>query len=104
VSKGLYRIYGGNPLHADLPKLDRTFELLRAKERDPRSVPFMRILALFASLNGRPPNPDLGIARRLNDIVAFQQAFPGCLVYPYEAMVEGRFDAVAEFLSLSRRR
>jgi hypothetical protein len=100
VSKGLYRIYGGNPLHADLPKLDQYVELLRAKERDPRSVPFMRILALFASLNGRPPNPDLGIARRLNDIVAFQQAFPGCLVYPYEAMVAGRFDAVAEFLSL----
>ena len=100
VSKGLYRIYGGNPLHADLPKLDQYVELLRAKERDPRSVPFMRILALFASLNGRGPNPDLGIARRLNDIVQFQQAFPGCLVYTYEAMVANRFDAVAQFLSL----
>ena len=101
VSKGLYRIYGGTPLHADLPKLDRYVELLRAKERDPRSVPFMRILALFESLNNRPPNPDMDLAQRVNDIVAFQQAFPACLVYPYEAMVAGRFEAVAEFLSLS---
>jgi hypothetical protein len=36
VSKGLYRIYGGNPLHADLPKPRQYVELLRAKERDPR--------------------------------------------------------------------
>ena len=100
VSKGLYRVYGGTPLHADLPKLEQYVELLRAKERDPRSVPFMRILGLFASLNGRPFNPDLGIARRLDDVVQFQQGFPACLVYPYEAMVENRFGAVAEFLSL----
>jgi hypothetical protein len=100
VSKGLYRIYGGSPLHADLPKLHEYVELLRVKEREPRSVPFMRILALFASLNGRPPNPDLGITRRLNDVVRFEQAFPGCLVYPYEEMVEHRFGAVARYLAL----
>ena len=104
VSKGLYRIYGGNPLHADLPKLHQYVELLRMKEREPRSVPFMRILALFASLNGRPPNPDLGITRRLNDIVQFQHAFPACLVYRYEAMVDNQFGAVAEYLSLPQER
>jgi hypothetical protein len=100
VSKGLYRIYGGTPLHADLPKLDQYVELLRAKERDPRSVPLMRILALFEKLNGRTANPDLGLARGLGDVVQFQQTFPGCLVYRYEAMVANRLDAVAEFLSV----
>ena len=100
VSKGLYRIYGGTPLHADLPKLDQYVELLRAKERDPRSVPLMRVLALFEKLNGRAANPDLGLAQGLDDIVRFHQTFPGCLVYRYEAMVAGRFDAVADFLSL----
>ena len=100
ISKALYRIYGGTPLHADLAKLDQYVALLRAKEKAPRSVPFVRVVNLFQSLNGRPPNPDMGIARRLNDIVAFQRAFPGCLVYTYEAMVEGRFDAVARHLSL----
>jgi hypothetical protein len=102
VSKGLYRIYGGNPLHADLPKLHQYVELLRMKEREPRSVPFTRILALFESLNGRPPKPDLGIPQRLNDLVRFQQAFP-CLVYRYEAMVENQFGAVAEYLSLRQQ-
>ncbi len=100
ISKALYRIYGGNSLHADLPKLGQYVELLRAKEEEPRSVPFLRIVGLFQSLNGRAPNPDMGIARRLNDVVAFQQAFPGCLAYPYEAMVAKRFEPVAQFLSL----
>ena len=100
ISKALYRIYGGNPLHADLPKLGQYVDLLRAKEKDPRSVPFMRIVALFQHLNGRAPNPDMGIARRLNDIVQFQRAFPGSFVYTYEAMVAKQFEPVAQFLSL----
>jgi hypothetical protein len=104
ISKALYRIYGNSPLHADQPKLDQYVELLRAKERDPRSVPFVRIVDLFQSLIGRPSRRDAGIARRLNDIVAFQRAFPECLVYTYEAMVAGRFDAVGQYLSLPAER
>jgi hypothetical protein len=100
ISKALYRIYGSNPLHADLAKLDQYLELLRAKEKNPRSVSFLRVVGLFQSLNGRPPNPDMGIARRLNDIVSFQKAFPACLVYTYEKLVAGQFEPVAQFLSL----
>ena len=100
VSMALYRIYDGASLHADLPKVEQYVELLRAKERDPHAVPFMRILALYDTLSGRPPTPDLSIVRRLNDIVQFHEAFPSCLVYPYEAMVAKRFGAVAQFLSL----
>src|SRR4249919_3624194 len=69
ISKALYRIYGGTPLHADRAKLEEYVALLRAKEKDPPSVSFLRIVALFQTLNGRGPNPDAGLARRLNDIV-----------------------------------
>jgi hypothetical protein len=104
ISKALYRIYGGTPLHADRAKLDEYVALLRAKEEDPRSVSFLRIVALFQTLNGREPKTDAGITRRLNDIAAFQSAFPECLVYKYEDLVEGRFEAVASFASLSADR
>ncbi len=104
ISKALYRIYGGTPLHADREKLEEYVTLLRAKEKDPPSVPFLRIVALFQALNGRGPNPDAGVAKRLNDLVSFQRAFPECLVYRYEDLVEGRFDAVAGFLSLPAER
>lgn len=104
ISKALYRIYGGTPLHADRAKLEEYVGLLRAKENDPRSVSFLRIVALFQSLNGRGPNPDADVAERLNDIISFQRAFPECLVYRYEDLVEGRFDAVASYLSLPAER
>lgn len=104
ISKALYRIYGGTPLHADRAKLEEYVALLRAKEKDPGSVSFLRIVALFQSLNGRGSNPDVGIAKRLNDIVSFQREFPDALVYKYEDLVEGRFEAVASYLSLPAER
>jgi hypothetical protein len=100
ISKALYRVYGANPLHADSAKLDQYLELLRAKERDPRTVPFTRIPALFQSLIGRAPNPDGGIARLLDYAVGFHDAFPGCIVLKYEVMVAGQFDSLAQYLSL----
>ena len=82
ISKALYRVYGGTPLHADRAKLEEYVALLRAKEDDPRSVSFLQIVALFQTLNGRGPNPDAGIAKSLNYIAAFQRAFPECLALP----------------------
>ena len=101
ISKALYRLFGARALHADPKKLDQYLELLRAKETNPRSVPLVRINALFQSFVGPTLHSDEGLARMLNDAVAFHEAFSGCLVYKYEAMVTGQFDALAQHLSLA---
>jgi glycine/D-amino acid oxidase-like deaminating enzyme len=100
ISKALYRIFNARTLHADAAKLDQYLGLLRAKEKDPRSVSLMRINAMFESLVGPTLHSDEGRARSLNDAFAFHEAFPDSMVFKYEAMVEGQFDALARYLSL----
>lgn len=101
ISKALYRVFGAKSLHADPAKLDQYVELLRAKEADPRSVSLTRINAVFQSFVGPTLHSDEGLARILNDAVVFHQAFPDCMVFRYEAMVDGQFDSLAQYLSLS---
>jgi hypothetical protein len=100
VSRALYRVFGARALLADPAKLAQYIALLRAKEADPRSVSLGRINALFETLVGPTLHSDEGLARRFDDALAFHRAFPDCLVFRYEAMVENRFEAVAQYLSL----
>jgi len=101
ISKALYRVFGSKQLLADPTKLDRYLALLRAKEADPRSVSLTRINGAFQDMVGPTPHSDEGLARMLDGFVAFHRAFPGCMVFGYEAMVESRFNALAQYLSLS---
>jgi hypothetical protein len=100
ISKALYRVFGGKTMHTDTAKLDQYLALLRAKEANPRAVSLTRINALFQTLTNRPLHSDEGTARLLNDAIAFHDAFPDCLLFKYEAMVEGQFESVAQYLSL----
>ena len=99
VSRALYRIYGAGSMIAGAG-LDDYLALLRAKERDPRSVSMLRINATFETLGGSAAHTDAGRARMLDDAMAFHDALPEAFVYRYEDMVEGRFGAVARFLGL----
>jgi hypothetical protein len=99
ISKALYRIFGGK-LHADPAKIDRYVDLLRMKEADPRSVSLTRINALFQSLADPTPRSSDGVARLLDEAMAFHDAFPDCVVFRYEALVAGRFESLAQHLSL----
>lgn len=101
ISKALYRVFGAKALHADTSRLDCYLELLRAKESAPRSVSLTQINTLFQSLANAAAHSDEGTTRLLNDALAFHRAFPDCMVFRYEAMVAGQFDALAEYLSLS---
>jgi hypothetical protein len=100
ISKMLYRAFGSNALHGDPAKLERYLELLRAKEADPRSVSLRRINALYEELAGATLHSDDGRTRMLNDAIAFHDAFPGCMVFRYETLVTGQFDALAQYLAL----
>lgn len=101
ISKLLYRTFGSRALHGDPAKLEQYLALLRAKETDPRSVSLLRINALYETLSGPTLHSDEGRSRMLNDAMAFHDAFPDCMVFKYETMVTGKFDALAEYLSLS---
>ena len=100
VSKALYRIFGGK-VHADQAKVDRYLELLRAKEQDPRSVSLLDINRAYQGFVGPTLHSDEGLTRILTDAMAFHDAFPDALLFHYEDMVAGRFDAVAGFLGLA---
>ena len=100
ISRALYRVFGATRLLADPARLDEYFALLRAKEVDPRSVSMLRINTVFERLVGPTVHSDQGRQRMLDDAMAFHDAFPDCLVYRYETMVDGQFDALARYLSL----
>jgi hypothetical protein len=100
ISKLLYRTFGSRALHGDPVKLEQYLELLRAKERDPRSVPLVRINAFYEQASGPTLHSDEGRERMLNDAMAFHDAFPDGFVFKYETMVTGQFDSLAQYLSL----
>jgi hypothetical protein len=100
ISKLLYRTFGSRSLHSDPAKLDQYLTLLRAKESGPRSVSLLSINRLYEALSGPTLHSDEGRSKMLNDAMAFHDAFPDSMVFGYEAMVENRFDALAEYLSL----
>ena len=102
ISQALYRVFGSRTLLADDAKLAQYLALLRAKEANPRAVSLTRIGALFQSFTGPATlHTDEGVTRLLNDAMAFHDVFPDCLLFKYETMVEGRFEAVARYLSLA---
>jgi hypothetical protein len=101
ISKLLYRTFGSRALHDDPAKLELYLDLLRAKEADPRSVPLIRINALYEKLSGPTQHSDEGRERLLSGATAFHDAFPEAFVFRYEAMVDGRFEPLAQYLSLS---
>jgi hypothetical protein len=100
ISRALYRAYGARALLANRENLARYVELLRAKEAQPRSVSLTRINTLFLSQGGSELHSAAGLARMLDDAMAFHDAFPECFVFRYEEMVEGRFGTLAQYLSL----
>jgi len=100
VSKALYRLFGARSLHADPHKLEQYMALLRAKEKDPRSVSLSRINAVFQDFVGPTLHSDEGLARLLRNAIAFHQAFPDAIVFKYETMVAGAFDPLARQLGL----
>lgn len=59
-----------------------------------------RINALFQRLVAPTLHSDEGLARMLDDFVAFHRAFPDCTLFRDEDMVEARFDALAQSLAL----
>jgi hypothetical protein len=99
ISKALYRIFGGK-LHSDPAKIDRYVALLRRKEADPRSVSLTSINAMFQSLVDPTLRASEGVTRLLDAAMAFHDAFPDCVVFRYEALVAGRFESLAQHLSL----
>jgi len=100
ISRALYRIFGAASLLTDQAKLDAYLALLAAKEADPRAVSMLAINALFEQLTGSATHSDGTRLRMLEDAMAFHDAFPDCLLFKYEAMVEGRYDALAAYLAL----
>jgi len=100
ISRALYRIFGATRLLTDPARLDEYLALLRAKEADPQSISMLRINMLFERLVGPTLHSDEGRQRMLSDAMAFHDAFPDCLVYRYETMVDGQFGALARYLSL----
>jgi Sulfotransferase domain len=100
ISKLLYRTFGSKSLNDDPAKLEQYLELLRAKEANPRSVPLIRINALYEELSGPTPHSDEGRERFLKGALVFHDAFPDCMVFKYETMVSGQFDVLARYLSL----
>lgn len=100
VSKALYRIYNVPAVAKDQGKLSRYLDLLRAKERDPRSVSLCSMNRLFRELLGRSSSQDEALVALLNYAMQFHASHPDCLVYPYERMVAGDFSSVADYLAL----
>jgi len=100
VSRVLYRAYGARALHADPGKLREYVDLLRAKESQPRSVSLTRINTLFVSQGGSALHSPVGVARMLEQAMAFHDAFSQSFVFRYEDMVAGRFDTLAQYLLL----
>jgi len=104
ISRVLYRAYGATAMLSDPAKLARYLDLLRAKEADPRAVSVRQINEVFQSMGGSAAHSDEGRTRMLADALAFHEAFPAAFVYRYETMVEGDFDALADYLSLPAAR
>jgi hypothetical protein len=100
VSRVPYRAYGARALHADPGKLREYVDLLRAKEAQPRSVSLTRIDTLFVTEGGSALHSPAGIARMLEQAMAFHDAFVQSFVFHYKDMVAGRFDTLAQHLSL----
>lgn len=101
ISRAPYRAYGARVLLANRESLARYVELLRAKEAQPRSVSLTRINTLFLNQGGSELHSAAGLARMPDDAMAFHDFFPECFGFRYEEMVEGRFDALARYLSLT---
>ena len=84
VSRVPYRAYGARALHADPSKLREYVDLLRAKEAQPRSVSLTRIDTLFVTEGGSALHSPAGIARMLEQAMAFHDAFAQSFVFHYK--------------------
>jgi len=119
ISNILYKVWDG--FYADERKVKKFIALLEKKERDPKSVSVLRVLALLKKLERhdfwKSPRPgkfrkkkkstdfwlDTMYGRRFHRAAEFYEKHPGYFCIKYEDFISGNIEGLEKYLGIRLR-